>query len=219
MPGTAFFDLDLTITRQGTWSRFVTFAVDSRSSIWLALPAIGLQALAYKAGFATRDSVKTRTISLLLEGRKRRELEALALDFAQEEVRSGLRQQAQSIIDAHASKGDRLIMATAAADLVAEPIAKALGFDDVISTKLKWSDDDRLLAELDGKNCYGEEKLKRIETYCKTSECPAPVTAYSDHVSDMPMLSWADYGVAVNPSRPLLKASLSNGFDIANWNT
>ena len=218
MSGTAFFDLDLTITRQGTWTRYVTLAVGSKSTLWLAMPAIGLQALAYKTGFVSRDSVKTRTIALLLAGRQRQELETLAQKFADEEVKNGLRQQAHAIIDAHARKGDRLIMATAAADLIAEPIAKALGFDDLISTKLKWSEDDKLLPALNGKNCYGEEKLRQIEAYCKTNDCPRPATAYSDHVSDIPMLNWADRGVAVNPSRPLLKASPSNGFDIANWN-
>ena len=219
MSGTAFFDLDLTITRQGTWSRYVSLAVGSKSALWLAMPKIGLQALAYKAGFASRDSVKTRTIALLLAGRQRQELEALAQTFAEEEVKNGLRQKAHAIIDKHTAEGDRLIMATAAADLIAEPIAKALGFNGVISTRLKWSEDDKLLPELDGKNCYGEEKLRRIEAYCRTNDCPRPFTAYSDHVSDMPMLNWADHGVAVNPSRPLLKASPSNGLDVVNWNT
>jgi phosphoserine phosphatase len=87
----------------------------------------------------------------------------------------------------------------------------------VISTKLKWSDDGKLQPELDGKNCYGEEKLRRIIEYCELSNCPRPVTAYSDHVSDTPMLNWADTGVAVNPSRQLLKIAPSQGFTIANW--
>ncbi|MEL7452815.1 MAG: HAD-IB family hydrolase, partial [Pseudomonadota bacterium] len=76
MSGIAIFDLDKTITRQGTWSRFVRHATGAR--FWPGLPVVAAQAIAYKAGLASRGSVKERAISVYLAGQAKSELEALA---------------------------------------------------------------------------------------------------------------------------------------------
>jgi len=81
MPGTAIFDLDKTITRQGTWSRFIRYATGGGFGFWAKLPINGWQALKYKAGFADRASVKTCSISLYFEGQERSVLQAKADAF------------------------------------------------------------------------------------------------------------------------------------------
>lgn len=217
MAGTALFDLDKTITRQGTWSRFVRHATGGGLGFWGKLPLAGVQAAKYKAGFANRASVKERSIELFLEGRPRAELEALAQDFVARDVAQGLRKQARTIIETHREAGDRLIIASAAVDLIVEPMAKALGFDGYISTNLQWDDADRLLAPLDGENCYGEEKLRRVEAYFEGKRPAGPISFYSDHVTDLPCLVWADLGVAVNPNPPLRRQAPQNGVKIVNW--
>ena len=78
MAGIAFFDLDKTITREGTWSRFVRLATpDIR--FFAGLPALAAQAAAYKAGMASRGSVKERAIALFLRDRKKAELRVMQL--------------------------------------------------------------------------------------------------------------------------------------------
>ena len=217
MAGTAIFDLDKTITRQGTWSRFVRHATGGSFGFWAKLPLAGLQAVKYKAGFASRASVKERSIALYLEGRPRAELAELARGFVERDVERGLRKQARSVIEAHREAGDRLIIASAAVDLIVEPMAKALGFDGYISTNLKWDAQDRLLAPLDGENCYGEEKLRRVEAYFDGKRPSGPISFYSDHVTDLPCLVWADRGVAVNPNPPLRAQAPKNGVKVVNW--
>lgn len=217
MPGTAIFDLDKTITRQGTWSRFVRHATGGGLAFWPKLPAAGFQALAYKMGLASRGSVKERAIALYLEGRSKDDLNALARDFVTSDIRSGLRKQVRSVIDAHKAAGDRLIIASAAVDLICAPMAEALGFDDIICTKLSWTTDGHLLSRLDGENCYGLEKLRRVEAYFADKAPDRPVTFYSDHVTDLPCLVWADRGVAVNPNPPLRARAPESGVEIVDW--
>ncbi|MEM9669522.1 MAG: HAD-IB family hydrolase [Pseudomonadota bacterium] len=216
MAGTAIFDLDKTITRQGTWSRFVRFATND-PEFWMKLPTAGLQAAAYKLGFASRASVKERSIELYLQGWPRSELDSIARDFVARDVEEGLRKRARSIIDEHKREGDRLVIASAAVDLICEPMADALGFDDVICTRLRWDADDRLSAKLDGENCYGVEKLRRVETFFDTHNPSRPTTFYSDHITDLPCLLWADKGVAVNPNPPLRRKAPQYGVEIADW--
>lgn len=217
MPGTAIFDLDKTITRQGTWSRFVRSATGGGLGFWGKLPLAGLQAIKYKAGLADRASVKVRSIALYLEGQSRTSLQARADAFVAEDIRSGLRNQARSVIEAHRAAGDRLIIASAAVDLICDAMARELGFEDVICTRLAWNKEGRLRGALDGENCYGEEKLRRVEAFFGGARPAGPIVFYSDHHTDLPCLTWADRGVAVNPSSKLRNQAARNNIEIVDW--
>ena len=72
MAGTAIFDLDRTITREPTWTRFLIFVNKRRPAFWLALPVLALHGLAHKLGLASRELVKgTRpAIAHLVEPRR-----------------------------------------------------------------------------------------------------------------------------------------------------
>ena len=217
MPGTAIFDLDLTITRQGTWSRFVRHATGGGIGFWAKLPLVGLQAVKYKAGFASRASVKESSIAHYFEGHRRADMQALADEFVARDIASGLRKQARGVIEAHRAAGDRLVIASAAVDLICDAMARELGFDGVISTRMDWGDDGRLKHTLDGENCYGEEKLRRVEEFFDGVRPPGPIVFYSDHHTDLPCLNWADRGVAVNPSAQLRKLAPQHGVEVVNW--
>jgi len=217
MPGTAIFDLDKTITRQGTWSRFVRYATGGGVGFWGKLPVVGAQALAYKAGFASRASVKERSISVYLEGQSRETLQAKADAFVARDVAEGLRKEARAVIEAHRVAGDRLVIASAAVDLICGAMARELGFDGVICTRMDWGTDGVLQNRLDGENCYGEEKLRRVEAFFEGQRPPGPIVFYSDHHTDLPCLNWADRGVAVNPSARLRALAPKNDVEIVDW--
>lgn len=214
MAAIAIFDLDKTITRAPTWTRFLIFVNRNRPAFLLHLARILVQGASYKLGFASRDSVKVvslRSLSHL----SRKELEAAAEAFIEREVASGLRPGAVEAIRWHAARGDRLIIATASVDLVANELARALGFHEVIATQLEWSSQGDVPApRLLGANCYGAEKLRRIEAH----GIERSSFAYSDHVSDLDMLLNSDHGIAVNPSSGLRKAARARNLTIADLN-
>ena len=168
---------------------------------------------------ASRDSVKERAIALYLAGHDKADLEALAADFVTNDVAAGLRTRARRTIDAHKARGDTLIIASAAVDLICQPMAQALGFDDIICTRLSWDEQNRLLPTLDGPNCYGAEKLRRIIAHFETHPLTRPVTFYTDHITDLPLLNWADKAVAVNPHPPLRALAGKQGIEVTNWDS
>lgn len=217
MPGIALFDLDKTLTRRGTWSRFVRFASPNKLKFWAVLPLIGWQALIYKLGLASRASVKIASIHYLLKGRSRADLAARAKEFIALEISTGLRRHTLERIEAHRLAGDRLIIASAAVDLICDEVARALSFEGVISTKLAWDRQDRLRADLEGENCYGAEKLARIKAYFDHQRPEGVIYFYSDHHTDMPSLLWADQGIAVNPSPPLRHLAKVHNLTIQDW--
>lgn len=212
MTATAIFDLDRTITREATWTRFLIFVNWRRPTFWLFLLRIMAQGAAHKLGIVSRDSVKVlslRTLSHLTHA----EAQSAAAAFISKEVKSGLRPGALEAIAWHADRGDRLIIATASVDLVADELARALGFHEVIASRLEWSGPSA--PQLSGANCYGHEKLLRIEAHGISRSG----FAYSDHVSDLPMLLNSDFPVAVNPSSGLRKAAQKLHITIADFNT
>ena len=217
----AVFDLDHTITTQGTWGRFVSQSVRTKPwrllCLWLRA---GIGQLRYRLGGDERISVKRSMLRWSLSGQKRETLEALAESFAENEVRNGLRPGALRQIEAHRAAGDHILIASAGADLIVEAIAKRLKIDTVISTNLAW-DEGKCARNFGSENCYGEGKLiklrKCLETFDDFQREEAHIIMYSDSHSDLPAMQFADKGVAVNGNRKLRKAAAVYGFETVNW--
>ncbi len=210
MPGTAVFDLDRTLTRLPTWTRFVYQANRHRPIFWLRLPVLVAQMLGYKLGLMDRTTIKNKFLATLAwAGRNR--LEEAGKRFAEIEVQRGLRSRAKEQLDWHRARGDTLYMATAAIDFVSGPIADLLGFDGIICTRTAWPTNPKGVPVIDGLNCYDDEKFRQVKAAVDTGDIKRPLYFYSDHVSDLDLLVWADTGIAVNPSAKLRHAATPNG--------
>ncbi|PHS36930.1 MAG: HAD-IB family hydrolase [Robiginitomaculum sp.] len=219
----AIFDLDETLTVKGTWGRFVTGTLRGKLLKWLPFLASSLfsQAL-YMLRFGPREHVKENMMRWTLSGKTRTELEILADDFAETETREGLRQRAKSMIEHHRTKGDRIIIASAAVDLIVAPIAERLDIAEIVCTKMAYLADGTLSRKLGGMNCYGANKLLMVKEHLeqdpKFERTQAHITMYSDSRSDLDIMRWADVGIAVNPSPRLAAAAKEYGFDVQDWN-
>lgn len=217
----AIFDLDETITTRGTWGRFVSQSVKGKSwrlvGLWLRA---GFCQILYKFGSKERIFVKRGMLRWSLSGQDRESLQKLANEFAVEEVRNGLRPGALRQIETHRAAGDQIIIASAGADLVVEAIAKRLGIETVVSTKLAW-ENGVCARHFGSENCYGPGKLTRVqkclETFDDFKRESSHITVYTDSHSDLPVLQFADKGVSVNGDKKLLKAANVYGFETVNW--
>ncbi|MEI9852831.1 MAG: haloacid dehalogenase-like hydrolase [Sphingomonas sp.] len=77
-----------------------------------------------------------------------------------------------------------------------------------------------VLPVIEGENCYGAAKLRMVEAWMAErgiARADAHVRAYSDHVSDAPLLAWADEGFAVNAHGPLRALAKERGWPILDW--
>src|SRR3546814_15149427 len=96
--------------------------------------------------------------------------------------------------------GYRLLLATASFHLYVDAIARRLGMDDVLATRLDEPDGgDHIHARLSGDNCYGEAKLARITGWLADNALTredAHNRDYSDHVSAHPIVRFSDEAVA-----------------------
>ena len=219
----AMYDMDRTITRSGTYSGFLIHVARQRQQ-WrlLLLPLVGLAGVAWSLRLIDRSRLKAINLRLLVGKRFRRtEIAPLAESYADKVVARGLHGAALEQLEADRAAGYRVLLATASFHLYVDAIAKRLGIEDVLATRLDEPDGaDHVHARLSGDNCYGEAKFARISDWLAANAIirdAAHIRAYSDHVSDHPMLHFADEAVATTPSRKLKKLAPTMGWTVVDW--
>ncbi len=219
----AIYDMDKTITHAPTWTPFLIHTARTGRAPWrLALiPFAGFAAAGYLAKLISRGRLKYVMQRMMLgkhmtPAEERRSAEAFADRVMADRVFAG----ALARIAADRAAGYRLVMATASYRFYVEAIAERLGFDAVIGTESLRGADGRLLAGIDGENCYGPAKLRMIEAWMDREgidRADAHVRFYSDHVSDAPTFAWADEPFAVNAHGPLKLLAAAKGWPMPDW--
>lgn len=218
----AIYDMDRTITRAATYTPFLIHAA-GRLAPWrfIFLPLVALTMLAYAARLINRARLKEIN-QLLLLGRSvsRETLAPLVAGFAEKTIATNVYPGALEQIAADRADGWKLVLATASYRLYVEAIAERLGFDAVIATGSMIGLDSRIIARIDGENCYGPAKLRMIQAWMAAQGIAREGTEirfYSDHASDAPVLEWADAPFAVNAHARLRKLAGARGWAIIDW--
>jgi len=219
----AIFDLDYTLTKRGTWGRFVWSMIKFRPHLWVPLwGSAGLTQWKYKQGKLPRVAVKQAMMRWCMTGKTREEMLRRAEAFADNEVRNGMRPGGLTVLREHQERGDTVMIASAAVDIIVEAIAEQLGVVHVVSTNMSWSKEGRLSHDFKSENCYGPEKLRRVQTYLTENSLMkqnhTDITMYSDSYSDLDILTFADLSVAVHPDKRLESHAKQHGWPIKNWN-
>jgi HAD superfamily hydrolase (TIGR01490 family) len=218
----AIYDMDRTITRTGTYTPFLIHAALARAP-WrlLFLPAVLATMLGYLLKLMTRARLK-EIIQHLLLGKHiaPAELAPLITSFAERTYQLNTLPGALRQIEEDRAAGRQLVLATASYRLYVEAIADRLGFDDVIATNSIIGIDSRVTAKIDGENCYGPAKLRMIEAWFAAhgiDRSTRRVRFYSDHVSDAPVMEWADEAFATNPSPKMRAMAAERGWPVVEW--
>lgn len=218
----AIYDMDKTVTRRATYNGFLMHMAWYKSPWRLALVLfLPFGLLLYAVKLWDRSQLKQFAQTLLVGRKVPRVQFARHLErHADLVLGKNVYQEAKWRIDAEKAEGYRHVIATASYRLYVDAIASRLGFEDVIATELATSDSGHVLARIDGHNCYDEAKLDRVKAWMAAEglcreQCH--IRAYSDHVSDAPLLSFADEAFATNPHPPLERLAREKGWQILDW--
>jgi phosphatidylglycerophosphatase C len=184
------FDFDGTLTVRDSFTAFLR---------WRAGPLRYCAGLARLAPAGARwlihrdlTRLKSATVNVFLAGMPRRLLEHEAAQFAAAAAPAMLRPDALEAWRRHHREGARMVIVTASPEAVVAPFAAALGAHLLIGSRLVYDADDRVGAGLDGLNCRGPEKVRRLrETLGPDVRFTA---AYGDTDGDREMLALAEEG-------------------------
>lgn len=220
----AVFDLDKTLTRRDTFLPFLLGYLRRRPRrIWrLPLLPLALVRIVAAPGGGnpgtkqrdTRGRVKQAVLRAFLGGAPRAGVAAWGEAYAERVMAEGLRPGCLAALRKHQAAGERVLLATASFDVYVEPLARRLGIEEVVCSRIAWDAAGRVTG-IDGGNCRDHEKLRRVQA--RLGDDGSGVIAYSDSHADLPLLTWAGRGVAVSPTPRLARAAAAPGFELRDW--
>ncbi|MEP2103159.1 MAG: HAD-IB family hydrolase [Parasphingorhabdus sp.] len=219
----AIYDMDRTITVRGTYTPFLFHMVFARAPWRLVfLPLLPFGFIGYGLKLISRKDLKTYNQRLLLGSKPSvAQLEPHIERYADKVIQTNSYAKAIVQVEADRAEGRKLVLATASYELYVNAIATRLGFDDIIATRLKIDEQGQVLPEIIGENCYDVAKLDRIKSFLDEQGLAREsvhIRAYSDHISDAPMLDFADEAVATTPTPKLRALAKQRGWKILDWN-
>jgi HAD superfamily hydrolase (TIGR01490 family) len=124
--------------------------------------------------------------------------------------------EAADLIEEHRAAGREIVIVSSSGAEMVEPIGELLGADRVVATRMV-TVDGRYTGEIDF-YAYGENKAVAVrEVAAENGYDLADCFAYSDSITDLPMLSEVGHPTAVNPDRGLRKAAVERGWPVLEF--
>jgi HAD superfamily hydrolase (TIGR01490 family) len=214
----AFFDLDKTI-------------ISRSSSLALSRPM-------YRAGMVTRGQLVRGAYAQLVyalvgaderkmerlkdgmlqltKGWDRDEVERLVREVLVEVIDPYVYQEALDLMALHHADGRQVYIVSSSPEEVVRPLAGHFGVSGVIATRARIVD-GRYTGELEFYS-YGESKAEEIRSLAERIGIDLEGSyAYTDSITDLPMLQAVGHPVAVNPDRDLRREAETRGWDIRDF--
>ncbi|MCK0769399.1 HAD-IB family hydrolase [Chromohalobacter canadensis] len=187
----AFFDFDGTLTTGDTLMPFLKFVVGKPTyyaKLALLSPVLG----AYYAKLLRNDIAKQIVLKQYLGGYHIDELFRFGERFSEEVIPTMLRLEGMERLRWHQAQGHECVLVSASMNVYLESWAKRERFSDVICTALEVGQKGHVSGKIQGKNCHGDEKARRIVVSKLNSR--RLTYAYGDSKGDWPMLKLVDHG-------------------------
>lgn len=201
--GVAAFDFDGTLVRRDSFVGFLRHLGGAR-----AVNAAFARSWRAVAGASSdpswRDVVKSNLVKGVLAGRTLEEVRAAALEYSAT-VAAQVTPSMRQLLSRHSVAGHRTVIVSASLELYLQPVAALLGIDEAIGTRLDVGEDGRLTGRLEGANCRGAEKSRRLTQWMTEGGLDperVPLWAYGDSAGDRQMLELARYATRVRRGRP-----------------
>jgi HAD superfamily hydrolase (TIGR01490 family) len=214
-PSAAFFDLDRTLI---SGSSAFTLAIQARRAGLIATGEFARDAAGavtfklFGASDDTTNEVRERILKAVT-GMRQSDLQALNVEVLPR-LMAKLRPEARRLIDRHRRVGRDTFIVSAAPQEIVEPLAHSLGMTSGLGTR-SLVVDGVYTGLLAGPFCYGAGKVEAITDLARWSGYElAQCYAYSDSVSDLPMLEAVGHPVAVNPDGRLERHARQHGWPI-----
>ena len=215
----AFFDLDKTVIAKASMVAFgKPLYREGLLSRWLLLRAVYGQLVYLYLGADEERLVRMRNAVLALtKGWHQDTVRRVVRETLEEVVDPIVFEEALELIRAHQGEGRAVYIVSASPEEVVQPLADHLGADGAIATRARIDANGRYSGELE-RYCYGPSKVDAIVELAQKRDIDLAASyAYSDSVTDLPMLEAVGHPVAVNPDRALLRVARDNEWEVLRF--
>ena len=209
----AFFDLDHTLVDGDSDTSFIEYlnrrgevardVIDAKEPIQVAY----LEGRPWQADYE-------RLLARIYTGRDVAATERLAAAHAEECVLPMLFAGARGLVERERARRGAVVLLTTTNQVVAGPIAEALGFDPLLSTRLEVVG-DRYTGRLVEGFCTGPGKARALLAHCEAAGVdPRRCAMFGDGRSDMEALDAVGEPVAVHPMGALAERAAARGWPV-----
>lgn len=190
-PVVAAFDFDGTLTYRDSLLPFLLYV--SGVPMFVRHMFASLPTLAgYALGMIANDVAKQRMLTRFFAGVPIAQLRIKAEQFSALKLPALIRPAALCRLAWHKQQGHRCIVISASLDIYVRPWALRAGFDEVIASRLETLSDGRVSGKLLEGNCFGSEKIRRLEALLG-GRSGYTLYAYGDSRGDRELLASADF--------------------------
>lgn len=217
--GAAFFDLDKTLMQGSSGFQFARAVREAGMMSRRQLISDGIANLRFRLNGASDEQSEALRIRIAtsLQGIRVRDLERLGVRVMQR-ILPRLYPQMLTIAYEHQDAGRPAYIVTAAAQDMAQVLARVMTFDGALGSALSAVQDGVYTGEPVGAFLYGPAKAVAIQQLAAREGLDLSACyAYSDSVSDAPMLRAVGHPVVVNPDPELERLARAEGWEILRF--
>ncbi len=214
----AFFDLDKTIIATSSATAFSRGFLAEGLLTRRRVVASAYAQLAYLLGSADEAATERLRAQLArtVTGWDVATVSSVVRETLHESIDPTVYAEAVELIAEHHAAGRDVVVVSASGAEVVEPIAQMLGADAVVATRMAVAD-GRYTGDVEF-YAYGENKASAVRDLARERGYDlAACYAYSDSVTDAPMLAAVGQAFAVNPDRALRRLAAERGWGVLTF--
>jgi HAD superfamily hydrolase (TIGR01490 family) len=215
----AFFDLDKTTIATASMLAFSsTLREHGYLDYRLVVRAIWGR-LVYKYLGADEDRMEEmRSTALrLCTGWDRAHMAQLVADAMEDVIDPIVYREALDEMAAHRAAGHPVFVVSASPEEIVRPLARYLGADGSVASTAKVDSDGRFTGEIEFYS-YGPYKVDAMEALALEHDLDLDESyAYSDSITDLPMLEAVGHPIVVNPDRALARIANEREWEIRTF--
>ena len=150
-----------------------------------------------------------------IKGKKPEEIEDILPKFLTEIIEPMINIYALKLLHDHTHNNDIMLLASATNSVIVEPIAKRLGFKNIVSTEVEIID-EIYTGKVLGIPALSEGKLIKVKEWMLQNSIESfdNTSFYSDSINDLPLLAAVSKPVAVNPDDMLREECRKRSWEI-----
>ncbi len=215
----AFFDLDKTTIADAAMFAFSSTLreagyIDTR----LILRAVwGRLVFKYLGADHGRMEDMRNNALRICKGWDKRQIAQLVDGGLEDVIEPIVFREALDEMEAHRTAGHKIFMVSASPEEIVVPLSRYLKADGAVATIAETGRDGKYTGEVEFYS-YGPYKVDAIEALALEHDLDLDESyAYTDSITDLPMLEAVGHPIVVNPDRALAKVAADRGWEIRTF--
>lgn len=200
------FDLDGTLIHGQSQRMLINILRKEKWLSWIEFLLIIIWFILYKMDIVhNADKIAHRAIEIF-RGRSSSDLD-LILARHLFYFKSKLYEDAVTLVSKEIAQSKQVVIVSASVEPIVRLYCSILGIQNYLCTLLD-TKNDLYTGTIKGSRLNGIEKVRAIETFLSNeNRKKIEIVVYTDHISDIDLLHFADYPVCVNANRSLRKVA------------